>query len=216
MSRLFNQLKSIKDPIFFEKIISLFFEVILTCIAFKTDSNSLLKIIFLVLIILYCLYTSYRIYILWCKYTKNIFSQDEEIKEYMKKWVNKDGQTVIVSRDLSWVDPHDDTYQILVEKAKNAELTIILQEPKEYIRELEIEGARIYDYSHLNFTPKNRFTFIHYGRSNPRLAIGYQDGDVRKIREYEKSGTIEYSLAEDLCNLLKEVSKNESSSTKTQ
>ena len=157
MSRLFNQLKSIKDPIFFEKIISLFFEVILTCITFKTDSNSLLKVIFLILIILYFLYTSYRIYI-----------------------------------------------------------TIILQEPKEYIRELEIEGARIYDYSHLNFTPKNRFTFIHYGRSNPRLAIGYQDGDVRKIREYEKSGTIEYSLAEDLCNLLKEVSKNESSSTKTQ
>lgn len=213
MYDVYKKIRSIKDPSFFEQIVSFVFETILAIATFLSSFNNVLKYFIIGLIIFYCIYTIYRVVNLWNKHTKNIFSDNDEIKEYMKKWIDNDGQTVIVTRDLSWVDVHDEIFRILLKKARCNELTIIMREAKDDLSQLENEGAKIFYYSHLDFTPENRFTFIHHGRSNPRLAIGYQDGDVRIIKEFEKSGTIEYSLAEDLYTLLKEVSKNESNST---
>lgn len=202
-----NKLKHVKDWNFYEKIISLIFESFLTVIAIYSDIPKLLKNIMWVLIAAYFIYALIRLKKIYDTHTKNIFYKSNEIKEYMKNWVNNDGHTVIISRDLSWVNFNDDTYNILLAKAKKHELSMILKKHSQCARELKKHGAEIYDYSKIDFTPENRFTFIHYGRSNPRLAIGYQDGDARIIKEFDKSGAIEYSLAEDLCTLLKKVSK---------
>lgn len=202
-----NKLKHVKDLNFYEKITSLIVESFLTLIAIFSDIPVWLKNIIGVFIVFYFIYTSIRLKKIYDTHTKNIFYKSNEIKEYMKNWVNNDGHTLIISRDLSWVSLNDDTYNILLAKAKKHELSIILKKHSQCACELKNSGAEIYDYSEIDFTPENRFTFIHYGRSNPRLAIGYQDGDARIIKEFDKSGAIEYSLAEDLCTLLKKVSK---------
>lgn len=204
---MFKNLKHIKDWNFYEKISSLIVESFLTVIALFSDIPEWSKNIIGVFIVVYFIYTLIRLKKIYDTHTKNIFYKSNEIKEYMKNWVNNDGHTVIISRDLSWVNLNGDTYNILLAKAKKHELSIILKKHSQCAYELKKSGAEIYDYSEIDFTPENRFTFIHYGRSNPRLAIGYQDGDARIIKEFDKSGAIEYSLAEDLCTLLKKVSK---------
>lgn len=204
---MFKNLKHIKDWNFYEKIFSLIADAIITVFAINSDIPLFLKNIVWIFIIGYFILTLLRMIKIYNTHTKNIFHSDNEIKKYMRNWVNNDGHTVIISRDLSWVNFNDDTYNILLAKAKKHELSIILKKHSQCARELKKHGAEIYDYSKIDFTPENRFTFIHYGRSNPRLAIGYQDGDARIIKEFDKSGAIEYSLAEDLCTLLKKVSK---------
>lgn len=218
MSKFFKDTTHIRK--FFEKSISEIIQtainVITLIIAILSIKSGSFKIFIEIILFISIVFSAYKIISLFLTETKNVFDNEQEIKNYMKNWVNNDGQTVIVSRDLSWVSLNDDIYNLLCEKAKNDELTIIMQKPKPCVKNLEKLGAKIYYYSNLDFTPKTRFTFIHYGRTNPRLAIGYQSKGITKILEYEKSGTIEYSLAEDLCNLLKKVSKNENSPTETQ
>lgn len=218
MSKFFKDTTLIRK--FFEKSISEIIQtainVITLIIAKLSIQSGFLKFLIESILVISIVFSAYKIIRLFLADTKNIFDNEKEIKKYMKNWVNNDGQTVIVSRDLSWVSPNDNIYNILRKKAKNDELTIIMQKSNTCVKDLEKCGAKIYYYGNLDFTPKTRFTFIHYGRTNPRLAIGYQFKGVTKILEYEKSGTIEYSLAEDLCNLLKEVSKNENSPTETQ
>jgi len=204
---VFKNLKHIKDWNFYEKIFSLIADAIITVFAINSDIPLFLKNIVWIFIIGYFILTLLRMIKIYNTHTKNIFHIDNEIKKYMRNWVNNDGHTVIISRDLSWVSLHDDTYKILLDKAQKHELSIILKKHSECACELKKYGAEIYDYSDIDYTPETRFTFIHYGRSNPRLAIGYQEGEVRKIKEFDKSGAIEYSLAEDLCTLLKKVSK---------
>lgn len=204
---MIKKLKHIKDLNFYEKILSLIVEIFLTGITICSDIPEWLKNIIGVFLVVYFIYTLIRLKKIYDTHTKNIFYKSNEIKDYMKNWVNNDGHTVIISRDLSWVNLNGDTYNILLAKAKKHELSIILKKHSQCAHELKKSGAEIYDYSEIDFTPENRFTFIHYGRSNPRLAIGYQDGDTRIIKEFDKSGAIEYSLAEDLCTLLKKVSK---------
>ena len=204
---MFKNLKHINNWNFYEKIFSLVADAIITLFAINSDIPLFLKNLVWIFIIVYFILTLVRMKKIYNTHTKNIFHNDNEIKKYMRNWVNSDGHTVIISRDLSWVSLHDDTYKILLDKAKKHELSIILKNHSKCACKLKEYGAEIYDYSDIDYTPETRFTFIHYGRSNPRLAIGYQEGEVRKIKEFDKSGAIEYSLAEDLCKLLKKVSK---------
>ncbi|HEM3488537.1 hypothetical protein [Streptococcus suis] len=189
-----------------ERISSIIMEFLLFLINLKPENNSKWTIFFSILLILMIGFTIFKLWKLWIEKINNVFTSSDEVKEYMRKWINKPGQTVIVTRDMSWISTGDEIYNILLDKAKKKELTIVLEETRDPINNLKNSGAKVLEYKKLSFTPKTRFTFIHYGTSNPKVAIGYPDGDMHRIKEFEKSGTIEYSLAEDLLKLLEKVS----------
>ncbi|ANM47636.1 MULTISPECIES: hypothetical protein [Streptococcus] len=189
-----------------ERISSIIMEFLLFLINIKSENNSKWTNFFSILLILMICFTIFKLWKLWIEKINNVFTSSDEVKEYMRKWINKPGQTVIVTRDMSWIATGDEIYNILLDKAEKKELTIVLEETRESINNLKNSGAKVLEYKKLGFTPKTRFTFIHYGTSNPKVAIGYPDGDTHRIKEFEKSGTIEYSLAEDLLKLLENVS----------
>lgn len=198
---------------FIEKILIIILDFILLILNYNWDYSIFRKsVVFFILFFLF-LFSIVRIIKLVRIETKNVFhnNDSEGIKNYMKNWLNSNSRTVIVSRDMSWVSQNDEVYNILLKKAKDDELTIIVKNSKDIIRDLKNHGAEVYEYNNIDFTPSVRFTFIHYGLGNPRLAIGFKDHEFHKIKEFEKCGAIEYALAEDLFNLLKEVGINERS-----
>ena len=126
----------------------------------------------------------------------------------MKNWVNKSGRTVILTRDLSWVN-YDDIKNDLKTKAINKELIICLPKNTDFTFELEGLGAEIYTYENLKFTPKSRFTFINYGTPYSKVAIGRKDKNhIHYIEEYSIENTVEFFLAEDLINIIKSLKSN--------
>lgn len=130
------------------------------------------------------------------------YKTDEAIKNYMKTWINKTGRTVIFTRDMSWVD--NEIKNDLKAKASNKDLIICHPELTPLTRELKNDGAEVYEYKNLKFTPKSRFTFINYNSNSSKVAIGKKDDKhVHYITEYSTKDTIEYHLAEDLVNLIK-------------
>ena len=131
-----------------------------------------------------------------------------DINIYMKNWVSKSGRTVILTRDLSWVN-YDDTKNALKTKAINKELIVCLPKNTDFTSELKDLGAEIYTYENLNFTPKSRFTFINYGTPYSKVAVGRKDKNhIHYIEEYSIENTVEYFLAEDLVNIIKSLKSN--------
>lgn len=198
---------------FIEKIIIILFDFLLMIINFNWESPAIQKSIFSVFLTLVFLFSVIRIIKLIREKSKNVFHANDTdgIKNYMEQWLNNDSRVVIVTRDMSWVSENDAIYNILLRKAKKDELTIIVKNSKNIVKQLETQGAKVFQYNNINFTPSVRFTFINYGLSNPRLAIGFKEHDFHKIKEFEKCGAIEYALAEDIFKILEEVGKNESS-----
>jgi hypothetical protein len=131
-----------------------------------------------------------------------------DINIYMKGWVSKSGRTVILTRDLSWVN-YDDIKNALKTKAINKELIVCLPKNTDFTSELKDLGAEIYTYENLNFTPKSRFTFINYGTPYSKVAVGRKDKNhIHYIEEYSIENTVEYFLAEDLVNIIKSLKSN--------
>ncbi|WP_020602575.1 hypothetical protein [Spirosoma spitsbergense] len=131
------------------------------------------------------------------------YKTELEINNYMKNWIKKPGRTVIFTRDMSWVNNRE-IENDLMNKSRNRELIICLPKHTLFTSVLVQEGAEIYTYEHLNFTPKSRFTFINYGSNSSKVAIGRKDDDHNHIiTEFTTKDTIEYFLAEDLVNVLK-------------
>ncbi|GAA5102520.1 hypothetical protein GCM10023210_43580 [Chryseobacterium ginsengisoli] len=160
---------------------------------------TLLQKVFLGIIIIVCI--SYIIYEL-CSSPKK-YKNEDEINKYMRDWVKKTGRTVIFTRDMSWAN-NQQIQNDLINKARSNDLIICLPKITSFTQRLKNEGAEIYTYDTLNFTPKSRFTFINYGSNSSKVAIGRKDDKHNHIiTEYTTKDTIEYFLAEDLVNIIK-------------
>ena len=137
------------------------------------------------------------------------YKNDSEINSYMCKWISKTGRALVFTRDMSWANEND-VKSVLFSKAKNKELIICMPEKSILAKELEDSGAEVIEYPNLNYQPKSRFTIIHYGRSDSKMAIGRTDSKGHHfIQEFENGMHTQFHLAEDLVQVLKEIRKHE-------
>ena len=133
------------------------------------------------------------------------YENENKIGEYMLNWISKTGRTVIFTRDMSWAKTIDIKNK-LTDKARAKELILCMPLKTEYAAVLENEGAEVYEYSSLDYTPESRFTIVHYGRSDAKLAIGRTAADGKHyITEFENGLHPQFHLAEDLVNILKKI-----------
>jgi hypothetical protein len=148
--------------------------------------------------------------IIWDYYSKpKTYKNAEEIKNYMFKWINNPGRTLIFTRDMSWTSDMD-IKDLLKHKAKLGNLILCMPKKTNLACELEKDGAEIIEYSKLKYKPKSRFTMIHYGRTDTKMAIGRTgDNEIHYIKEVQSGLHTEYHLAEDLFEILKEIRYNE-------
>lgn len=127
---------------------------------------------------------------------------EKEINDYMINWIQKGGRVIVFTRDMSWAQ-HDITVKdMLLRKSKNNELSIILAEKSEFISELEENGANIYTYGELNYTPTSRFTIVKRGRIDSKVAIGTEKDGKHYIEEFSQNDGYQFPIANDLANIL--------------
>lgn len=129
------------------------------------------------------------------------YRNSADIKKYMCRWVKSGGQTVILSRDMSWVDDTD-TMSSLMTKAAAKELTVFLKGHTGVADKLGAAGANVIDYTDLGYTPRSRFTIIDYGRDGSRVAIGVNNNGAHTIQEFRSGVHPLYAVAEDLVKFL--------------
>ena len=133
------------------------------------------------------------------------YKNDNKIGEYMLDWISKTGRTVIFTRDMSWAKTNDIKNK-LVDKARAQELILCMPLKTEFASDLEKDGAEVYEYPNLDYTPESRFTIVHYGRSDAKLAIGRTASDGKhRITEFENGLHPQFHLAEDLVNILRKI-----------
>lgn len=85
------------------------------------------------------------------------------IKAYMRKWIDSSGRAAIWTRDLSWADDAP-TMNLLLQKAKDKNLSIFLPRINEAARRLRDAGAEVYAYGGNSLeAPASRFTIAFFG-----------------------------------------------------
>jgi hypothetical protein len=128
-------------------------------------------------------------------------SEHSRINEYMFNLLRNGGRVAIVSNDLTWVKGSDSIKNLLVEKAQESEVTIIVPRANDVAAFLEENGVRVITYPGLSITPKTRFTIALQGRADEFVAIGRQKNGFHTIREYQRD-ELPCLLAEDLVAIL--------------
>lgn len=123
-----------------------------------------------------------------------------QIVDYMRVWLSKGGRSAVFSRDLSWGSDRR-VKLALIEKSKRGELLLFVGKDTELTKELRANGAEVYDYSGLDFSPEGRFTIVDYGKAGARIAIGAIVNGGHEIREYDSSDHELYAVANDLVRL---------------
>ena len=107
---------------------------------------------------------------------ETICRSDEEIKQVMKKLIQTDGQTCIMSRNLTWVD--DELEREICEKGDD--IQIFVNRKSRLTERLKNHHVRIKYYGKSGFVPKTRFTVLRYTRNNPQVAIANTQDTVRR------------------------------------
>jgi hypothetical protein len=131
--------------------------------------------------------------------------QKTRIRDFMFDWIGSAGRVAIFTRDLTWVDEADqELMQLLQQKARRSELTVVLPEHTGLTRDLESTGAKIVTYPTLDYTIQSRFTLVNVGRAGARVAVGHSDDGAHIIR-IAGSDDPSFYLAEDLVEIVKRV-----------
>lgn len=134
-----------------------------------------------------------------------VFSSERSVKEYLHKWIQNGGRTVIFTRDMSWVDDSE-IKSMLKRKAEEDELIILMPNKLEKAEEFEVVGAKVIEYPDLKFTPRARFTITNFGRTDAKIAVGKRisSGDKFKhlIEEYDQGSHPYFQLADDLVQMI--------------
>jgi hypothetical protein len=132
-----------------------------------------------------------------------------EIKNYLLNWISKGGHAVVFTRDMSWAND-DRIKNMLLTKARNSELSVILPKQMALTEELERSGAQIISYESLNYTPQSRFTLINKGRMDSQVAFGRRIKDQHVIEEFANGEHPVFALANDLVEILNHIQKKSS------
>jgi len=105
---------------------------------------------------------------------------------------------------MSWLHSASDVKDLLLQKSKLNDVELFLPKANALSDELEKEGATVYPYDG-NFQPKVRFTVIHPGRDDARVAIGRsinKAGDF-EIKKYSMGHDATCALAVDILDLIR-------------
>jgi len=141
-----------------------------------------------------------------------LFDSKPAVRSYLLDWISKGGNTIIFSRDLSWVSG-DDLKDILLAKAQHRELSICLLDRKKlaedkraFIEQLEHAGCNVFEYADLDYTPKSRFTIINKGRQDAHVTIGRMVGGKHLVEEFAE-GMPMFAVADDLAEIIMRYAK---------
>jgi hypothetical protein len=131
-----------------------------------------------------------------------VFRKDdrEAIAKFMDNFIVCNGEIVIFSNSLSWIDLFRNRKK-LEEKAAEKELTIIMPHKNHSADELKRRGAKIYYYDG-EIAPKSRFTIVNYDGIDSSIAIGIQTDGLHRIDVYKTSDPVT-QLAHDFIELVK-------------
>lgn len=139
------------------------------------------------------------------------YTSTSDINKYMLNWISNEGRIAIFTRDISW-GSEPEIKPKLLEKAGRDELVIVLPESTELTKELEGIGAEIITYSGIDYTPESRFTIVHYGRNDAKVAVGARNKKgIHEIEEY-RNGHPFFSTTNDIIEILRkfhEAGKND-------
>jgi hypothetical protein len=159
---------------------------------------------FIIIAFFISLVLDYRDYL---KQKPRSFKPDSnEIKQYLFNWISKGGHAAIFTRDMSWANDAR-IKNMLIAKARNSELTVILPKPNDLTHELEMSGANIISYEGLDYTPQSRFTIINKDRMDSQVAFGRRIKDQHIIEEFANGNHPVFALANDLVEIVSQTQK---------
>ncbi len=128
------------------------------------------------------------------------YNSKEKIKKAMFNIIKNSGNTVIVSRNMSWADDNEILKELEI-KSIDGDLKIHLQFTPNNLNCLQNFNNIVKKYNP-NFTPSCRFTISNIGHHGEVMHIAVTGGDKHAIYSYSaKDGPIFY-LAKDLVRLL--------------
>ncbi|MEB8692972.1 hypothetical protein P4H09_29535 [Bacillus cereus] len=137
-----------------------------------------------------------------------LYCKDEKsINEYMIDWIEKGGRVIVFTRDMSWAQSDINVKNMLIKKAENNELEIVLLEKNSLTNDLEKKGASIYTYGNLGYIPKSRFTIVRTDRVDSKVAIGSEKNGNHYIEEFGASDGYPLHIANDLIHIIKKFNK---------
>ena len=131
-------------------------------------------------------------------------TERDKINDYIVNWIDKAGNTVILTHDLSWIS-NDKIFKIIYNKARKKELIIVMKEENEFSRQI-LENHDI-DIRYYKGTPyqdilyENRFTIINWGTQMARLTVPTTDGKYHINEEYTYKDSI-YLITESLIKII--------------
>ncbi len=140
------------------------------------------------------------------------YRSGREIRDYMRALLERGGRSAIFSRDLTWAD-HTDVKDLLMEKARREELTLVLPKAVPLAEDLASAGAALFTYPGLNYELRSRFTLVQLGTSAPSVAVGKPQGQHVLVEEFNERSHPVVTLAEDLHQVLKQISTSGATSS---
>lgn len=125
--------------------------------------------------------------------------RNDRIRAYMANLTSFDGQCVVSSNDLSWVS--GEARDMLMQKAGEGSLVLLMPKPNPMSRELVRAGAKAHYYGDASFRLRSRFTVVNANRADAWVAVGYGRKDAHVIREFHSSDDPTLNMAKDLIDM---------------
>jgi hypothetical protein len=131
--------------------------------------------------------------------------QQRRIRDFMHAWLSTGARVAVFSRDLSWVKDNDDEMRsLLLKKARNDELTVVVPASTSLTRELGDAGAEVVTYPDLDYVIQSRFTLVGIGRAGGRVAIGHSQEGMHVIDVLDAPDPAFY-MADDLVEVMRRI-----------
>lgn len=131
--------------------------------------------------------------------------RNERIRKYMANLTTFDGQCVVSSNDLSWVS--GEAYEMLMKKAAERSLVLVMPRANPMSRELVKAGAEARYYGDASFRLRSRFTVVNSNRADAWVAVGYGRKGAHMIREFHSSDDPTLNMAKDLIDMARRLAE---------
>lgn len=131
--------------------------------------------------------------------------RNERIRKYMANLTKFDGQCVVSSNDLSWVS--GEAYDMLMKKATERSLVLVMPRANEMSRKLARAGAEARYYGDETFRLRSRFTVVNSNRADAWVAVGYGRKGAHIIREFHSSDDPTLNMAKDLIDIARRLAE---------
>lgn len=131
--------------------------------------------------------------------------RNERIQKYMANLTRFDGQCVVSSNDLSWVS--GEAYEMLMKKAAERSLVLVMPRENEMSRKLVTAGAEARYYGDETFRLRSRFTVVNSNRADAWVAVGYGRKGAHMIRELHSSDDPTLNMSKDLIDMARRLAE---------